>query len=290
VLCLSELRVVGRLSLTLGRFIPARPNYNCPMDPAKLFIRDPRELPFLREQAQIILALADESSRSIPIHNDDDFGFMTMQFLCKQIQHGESILSLIPRRDAGLLARTMIDGFYQLLWTSHAPEERAQRWRSFSVIHDWRLIQGRLREGIAVDEATIKENEISLSAFGHLHRLKKPKQGSLEPYHKKWYGSVALSDMADVVGRELYDGPYGELSDWEHWGVSGIGESISRKDGHLLVDSFSERVTGLSLLAMFQCLFQTLQLADAHLSLNLTETLHSLGECFRTTLDSFYKT
>lgn len=199
------------------------------MVPEKLFVRDPREVPFLHEQVKKVLVLADQASRSIPIREDDDFGFMTIQFLYKQIQHTESLLSLVPRRDAGLIARTMIDGLYQLLWAFHAPEDRAKRWRSFSIIHDWRLIQGRLKQGIGVYQADIQKNEVSMKAFGGLHRLKKPKPNSSDPYHKNWHGGVSLADMADVVGRELYDGPYAELSDWEHWGVSGIGKLFRGK-------------------------------------------------------------
>jgi Family of unknown function (DUF5677) len=259
------------------------------MESTKLFLRDPREIPFFRDQARMIVALADECSRGVQVREDDDFGFMAMQFLYKQIQHAESLLALEPRRDAGLIARTMIDGLYQLLWTSQDPEARAQRWRSFSIIHDWRLIQGRLREGIAVEKSAIEKNGERLNAFGHLHLLKKPKPGSSDPYHRKWQGAVTLSEMADVVGRELYDGPYAELSDWEHWGVSGIGESISRNDDHLIVDTHSVRVAGLALLALFQCLVQTLQVIDVHFAINLAEKLDGITANYRATIDSFYE-
>jgi hypothetical protein len=259
------------------------------MPSEKLFVRDPREVPFLHDQVKKVLALADQASRSIQIREDDDFGFMTIQYLYKQIQHAESLVSLVPRRDAGLIARTMIDGLYQLLWAFHAPEERAKRWRSFAIIHDWRIIQGRLKEGIAVDETDIRKNEAGIKVFGELHRLKKPKLNSSDPYHKTWHGGVSLADMANVVGRELYDGPYADLSDWEHWGVSGIGEGISRKDNHVVVNTDSERVAGLSLLAAFQCLLQTLEVADAHLFLNITDAINNLGKSFRETLDAFYQ-
>jgi len=252
----------------------------------KFFTRDPREIPFVHNQVEILLALADKSSRGISIR-DDDFGFMTILFLYKQMQHVESILLLVPRRDAGLIARTMIEGFYQLLWTSQAPEERAKLWRSFSIIHDWRLMQSRVRAGITIDEIDANKNEAGLKEFGDLHRTKKPKP--LDPYHKNWRGGVKLSDMADLVGRELYDGPYEELSDWEHWGVSGIGDSISRENDRISVNLNSDRISGLSLLAAFQCLLQTLQIADVHFSLNLTDTLQTLSANFIKTLDSFYR-
>jgi hypothetical protein len=259
------------------------------MPTGTLFIRDPREVPFLHDQVKKALALADEASRRISIDENDDFGFMTVQFLYKQMQHGKSVLSLVPRRDAGLIARTMIDGLYQLLWAFQAHEERAKLWRSFSIIHDWRLIQGRLREGIPVHEKDIRRNEVGLRELGTLHRLKKPKVNSTDPYNKYWHGGMTLKNMADVVSRELYDGPYAELSDWEHWGVSGIGESIAREKDCLWVESNSDRIAGLSLLAAFQCLLQTLEVADVHLSLKIRDAIQTLGEDFRKTLDSFYQ-
>ena len=259
------------------------------MPSATLFHRDPREVPFLHEQVKKVLALADMASRNVRIREDDDLGFMTVQFLYKQMQHAESVLALVPRRDAGLIARTMIDGLYQLLWTVQSPAERARLWRSYSVIHDWRLIQGRLREGVPVDPTDIQATENGLMAFGSLHQLKKPKLNSSDPYHRTWHGGVRLADMADAVGRELYDGPYAELSDWEHWGVSGIGESIVQENGHGNVNSASDRVAGLSLLAAFQCLLQTLEVVAIHLSINITDAVHALGNEFRDTIDSFYK-
>jgi hypothetical protein len=80
------------------------------MPPEKLFVRDPREVQFLKDQVRKVLALADKSANDIPVREDDDFGFMTTQFLYKQIQHAQSVLALVPRRDAGLVARTMIEG------------------------------------------------------------------------------------------------------------------------------------------------------------------------------------
>jgi hypothetical protein len=259
------------------------------MSQEKLFVRDPREVPFLQDQVNDVLALADCSSRNITIRDDDDFGFMTIQFLYKQMQHAESILSLVPRRDAGLIARSMIDGLYQLLWAYRVPKERARLWRSFSCIQDWRTIQTRLSEGIPVNDEDVRRNDALLKEFGYLHLTKKLKPNSSDPYHKKWSGGISLSAMANEVGRELYDGPYAELSDWEHWGVIGIGESISRKDDHATVISDSDRIAGLALLETFQCLFQTLEVADAQLSLNVTDIIQNLGRDFRQTLDSFYK-
>jgi hypothetical protein len=258
------------------------------MPPEKLFVRDPREVPFLSDQVQRVLALADKSARGIPLKEQDDFGFMTAQFLCKQMQHAQSVLSLVPRRDAGLAARTMIEGLYQLLWASQAAEERAKRWRSFSIIEDWRLIQGRLREGIPVPEEEVHGNAAGLEKFGSLHRIKKPKPNSPDPYHRNWRGGVKLSDMAHSLGRVLYDQPYDEFSDWEHWGVRGIGDSISRRDGHITINPDSDRVADQSLLAALQCLLQTLEVANVHFSLGITDNIEAIYEESSAIIDSFY--
>lgn len=258
------------------------------MSSEALFTRDPREIPFLLEQVKKVLALADDASRRLTIRESDDFGFMTIQFLYKQMHHAESVLALVPRRDAGLIARTMIDGLYQLQWAAQNPEERAKLWRSFAIVSDWRLMRGRIKIGIQVVETDIRRNEAGMRVFGDLHRLKKQKLDSPDPYSKRWHGGVRLSAMADAVGRELYDGPYAELSDWEHWGVSGIGESIARENDLVVTDSNSDRIADLSLLAAFQCLSTTLEIADVHLSLNIANAIRILGEDFRKTLDSFY--
>jgi hypothetical protein len=151
------------------------------------------------------------------------------------------------------------------------------------------MIQARQREGIAVDEKDIRKNEAGLNKFGALHRLKKPKPNATDPYSKRWHGGVSLSDMATVVGRELYEVPYSELSDWEHWGLEGIGNSIERQRNRMIVNTDSERIAGVALLAAFQCLFETLCTADVYLHLNIADALHGLGISFTETLNSFYE-
>ena len=76
-------------------------------------------------------------------------------------------------------------------------QRSAQSAAIFAIIHDWRIIQGQLKEGIAVDETDIRKNEAGIKVFGELHRLKKPKLNSSDPYHKTWHGGVSLADMAN---------------------------------------------------------------------------------------------
>jgi hypothetical protein len=43
--------------------------------------------------------LPRDSSRGKAVREYDDFGFIVMQFLCKQMQHAEALLILDPRVD-----------------------------------------------------------------------------------------------------------------------------------------------------------------------------------------------
>jgi hypothetical protein len=90
--------------------------------------------------------------------------------------------------------------------------------------------------------------------------------------------------MVAIIGGK----PFEELSDWEHWGVIGIGESISRQENFVTVDHTSERITDLSLLSAFQCLHQTIDVVDWHQSLGIAEKLQDVARIFRESMDAFY--
>jgi len=238
------------------------------------------ELGFLRERVSTALKLAAECSSGAQILEEDDFGFMAIHFLYKQMGHAESVQILAPRRDCCLVARTMIDGLYQLLWTYQDATERARRWRSFSIINDWRLIQEQLAMGLDADESAKRRTEAGLNEFGDIHRKKKAAGSSQDPFHKTWHGSTRLPEMASLVGRDLYDYVYTDLSDWEHWGVRGIGDAISRDGNHILFTSHSERIACQSLAIAFQCVIQVVELIDHHLKLGKAEAINSLSNDF----------
>jgi hypothetical protein len=246
------------------------------------------EFRFLMTRVSEALSLAAECSSSTRIFDEDDFGFMAIHFLYKQMDHAESVQILAPRRDCSLVARSMIDGLYQLLWTYQEATERARRWRSFSIINDWRLIQEQLSMGLEADESAKRRTEAGLNEFGAIHRTKKAANSSQDPFHKTWHGSIRLPDMASLVGRDLYDHVYTDLSDWEHWGVRGIGDAISRKGNQILFTSNSERIACQSLAVAFQCLIQILEVLDHHLKLGKVEAINHLSNAFISGMATFH--
>jgi hypothetical protein len=239
------------------------------------------EFRFLMTRVSEALRLAAECSSSTEILDEDDFGFMAIHFLYKQMDHAESVQILAPRRDCSLVARTMIDGLsLSCSGLTRRPRSELDDGVHFSIINGWRLIQEQLAMGLDADESAKRRTEAGLNEFGDIHRTKKAASSSQDPFHKTWHGSTRLPEMASLVGRDLYDYVYTDLSDWEHWGVRGIGDAISRNGNHILFTSHSERIACQSLAIAFQCVIQVVELIDHHLKLGKVKAINSLSNDF----------
>lgn len=237
------------------------------------------ELTFLKNQLRLVLRVARDCATEICVAEEDDFGFMAMTFLCRQIDHAESVLLLLPRRDSILIARSMFDGLCQLLWAYRDKEVRGHQWRSFAWVYDWKLAQVQKAEGNEVDEEMLVRIEKVLEKHGHI--FKKKGNNHKDPYHKTWLGSKKLQDIAiEVEGQELYATAYSAMSDWAHWGLAGIAEAISRDNGRITFTTNSDKSTWGALTMSYQALFQTTQMVDIHLHLNKQASLGKLYDDF----------
>ena len=91
--------------------------------------------------------------------DDDHLGFMALCFLVRQTNHIQSIVKLIPNRDSILIARSMVEGLYQLLWAAQEPTKRPLKWRVFAYVHDWRLLQKKIACGELIDPNQQQKNQ-----------------------------------------------------------------------------------------------------------------------------------
>lgn len=235
-----------------------------------------RKLPLLRQRLTQAIELAKECTASTTIPESDDFGFMTLNFLNKQLDHAESLLLLIPRRDTSLIARTMFEGLIQLLWAYQDAKDRGRQWRAFALVHDWRLSRAEAAAGREVDEIHRRRIENGLAEFGQIF-LKRKSSRRDDPYHDSWRAGTQLKDMASAIGgADQYDELYVSMSDWAHWGPGGFGDAISRSESFIEFSSESTRVCVQSLILAFQSLLQTTAIADAHLRLSRKARIDSL--------------
>jgi hypothetical protein len=215
---------------------------------------------------------------------------MTLCFLSKQVDHLQSILTLTPRRDVILIARSMIEGLCQLLWAAEAPAILPLQWRAFAWVHDWRVMQGKIKQGQPVDPERHTAIEDALRKYGDQFLTKKAKEAQgrgdalpSDPYHNNWRCGRQIRQICQSVGGDdLYEKIYGPFSDWHHWGVSGLGETIRRQRNRIVYLTLSPSKAVAALACGFQCLLQTVELTDKHLSLSFASRISKVRDGYVT--------
>ena len=192
-----------------------------------------------------------------------------------------AILKLFPHPDMQLIARTMIEGLSQLLWCFKKPE-RAFLWRGYAWISDWKLS----REMIAKDQSVTMDQLNNIEAFilekGDLFKINnyknQPIPKDVDPFHKNWRCGKNLREITEEVeGKDLYDQLYSPYSDWQHWGVTSIGQMIERDESGVKYGNNADFGDLCSALAVaFQCLYQVMELNNAHQKLGLENKLSNV--------------
>jgi hypothetical protein len=249
-----------------------------------------QELQGLREYVRGLLDLTKEMTlriETVPYFEDEHLGFLARCFLSKQIDHLQSIEILIPRRDAILVARSMIEGLCQLLWIAEDPNTRALQWRAFAVVHDWRLMHNKIESGETVDPQKRANIEYALQQYGERFltisaRKKRSEYRPLpsDPYYKNWRSEQSILDMCKSAGVEdLYRELYVPYADWQHWGPSAFGRAIKREEDQVVYSQQLQPPELATVLRVgFQCLLQTAELTDSHLNIGLEPKISKLRD------------
>lgn len=243
--------------------------------------RAERDLFGLRQWVTRLLTLANEILVNAQCSEEDHLGFMALCFLSKQIDHMQSIVTLIPNRDATLVARTMIEGLCQLLWAARNPATRPLQWRAYVWVHDWRVMQARTARGETVTPDQRRAIENALQKYGDQFLTRKAKAARSkqtplppDPYRNNWRLGVQLREIFESIeGADLYREIYEPFSDWHHWGAGAVGKAIGRQGNRVVYSSLSSTDSATALASGFQCLYQTAELTDEHLSIGLVSKI-----------------
>lgn len=233
------------------------------------------------------------SSRSglsgVQVSEDDHFAVMALCFQGKQVEHSLALEALVPRKDSILIARTMVEGMCQLLWAARDMPERAQRWREFALVEDFREWKRRLKKGQAPSPEKEKELDQRLAEASPLllKKQNKPVQGqtraSADPFHPNWRAGRSIADIfKEVEGDDLHEFLYGPYSSWAHWGPSAFSDRFRRSEGRIGYD-FSEGSPVFAAQAMvvgFQALYQTTFVAALHLGLGYAREVEAIRDRF----------
>jgi len=246
------------------------------------------DLPDLLVHADRALKLAQGMSKSVSYSEDDNFGFVALCFLHKQMEHAHSIKLLVDEglgRDAQLVARAMQETLASLLWIAQQPLDRASQWRGFVYVEDWRLMQQQLDAGEVIDPTTAEAISAYLDKHGkdfQAQTPRKPGQGGNnlsvdDPYYPHWRGSTKIYEIfQEVGGKLLYQEIYGAFSDWIHAGPKGMGAAIHRENKIVTWKHADSSTNALVLATSFQCLMQILPVVDQHFAMSFGDKIRGL--------------
>jgi Family of unknown function (DUF5677) len=244
-----------------------------------------RAIPRLRACLRDLVDLGDQMSAGARFHEVDHFAFMGLFFAAKQREHAVGILKLEDHPDSALIARSMLEGSWQMKWASRDPDHRAERWRAFSILYDWRTLRGKMAAGIPVQEERRRRIE---SRLAEVHdEFLKPSARRLDdagqtlpedPYVATWTNETVkmLAELAG--GLPTYATLYSDFSDRHHWSPGGVGQGIQVDGERLHYDARSPSLQAQALSVALECLWDCSYLVNEHLHLGYDDRLNSIAD------------
>lgn len=247
-----------------------------------------KHIPQLRDYLHELVELSATAFVSPPAFDPHNhFAFMALSFATKQSEHARSVLVLGDSVDAVLVTRSMFEGLSQLLWAAQAPNERPLRWRSFTVILDWRLMRKRLGDGEPLTEDVTQRIEGRAkdrgAAFLSSAARKAVAKGSplpADPYMRNWYDETERDVFDAVGGDRIYKEIYGQLSEYHHWRPGAFGRLLNfdAERTTFVFTTHDPTFTATALAGAFQCLWQTMQLLDREIRAGIASDLDNLHD------------
>ncbi|VVB64229.1 Uncharacterised protein [uncultured archaeon] len=257
-------------------------------------------IPALQDNSRRLIDLSINMLQRVPCseeytHKEDHFALMGSAFISKQIDHLESIRMLVrenQHKDAGLIARSMVEGTCILFWArdpdTKCPEEsRAFLWRGYSVIHDFRAIRERKRAGKRVDSGRKAWVTDWFGNYSKFYLDPKAKSKS-DPYRhdSKWSGHTVRELCESVKEIEKISDTFYEIykatSAWVHWTPEALAGSI-QTEGNCITYTSQKMFNGVGLSALvtgIESLLLCTFLLESHSHLGYGERLKEFDEEF----------
>jgi len=232
-----------------------------------------RSVPILQEWLRQLVSAAGTMTKSVSIPGSDHLGFMAVQFHAKQLHHAEGVTLLEDHADVSLISRSMLEGLCLLKWAAQ-DVSRPLRWRMYSAVLDWRMVERMRAEGRPVDDEGAQrtaERAVALTDEFLSDKARKAKADGqplpADPWVSRWY-QPQLRQIFDAVGAGgLYDAPYFMMSEWHHWSPGGLAQGMRGGDGTFSFNPRSPMTQAGALATSFQCLAETALLVGEHFDL-----------------------
>lgn len=166
-------------------------------------------------------------------HDGSDRAYMALTFTHGQYLHSLAVSKLVTlglHRDAGIIARTMLEGFALLAYALNSEDENLPyRWRAFTAVENYRTMREREDIGEKIDPELRARIQADLDTRGGIFLRKDAKQRTTngeDPYVAKWY-QVRLDELVKSIANvsEFYRKVIEPVNQWMHWNVGGVGRA-----------------------------------------------------------------
>ncbi|MCX6677239.1 MAG: DUF5677 domain-containing protein [Methanothrix sp.] len=245
-----------------------------------------QDIPNLALFVDELLEISDDMTQQAKFDGNDHLALMSLCFVSKQIEHLRSIRILVDvkqYRDAGLIARSMIEGLCILLWAAHKPQIRPLHWKAYAWVEDYKLMLKKEKAGEEVDPAYKSRIIEQLGTYGSeflTPKAKKKQENHLplprDPYRNRWIYQNVYEICKEVEGDLLYEKIYRETSQWIHWTIKGMSSAIHQKDMNFAYTNASADMGATALASGFQSLLESAKLLDSHLTLGFGDKLDNI--------------
>ena len=229
-----------------------------------------RHLPCLMRFADRCQEQTAHMVQAVAPQPDDDLGCMTLAFVQRQSEHLRTLIALIPRKDTLLIARSMVEGYAQLLWAAQEPEVRAKRWRAHVWVGQWRVATGLAKAGFEVDPEKLAEIERAIRRNSSLllngvGQKAIARGAPLQDHYLNidWRCGVNLRrTLLDIASHELVDVLFSSYSDWPNWGAWEIGQCMNGNPEQACFTGESPKDAASALTMGVRSAARTLRFAD----------------------------
>ena len=193
--------------------------------------------------------------------NSDAFLSQTYFFLNKILTHSITFEFLYKSNlsDSLLIARSIIEGFALLHYSSQNMDSLPIKWRLFSYIEAYKYIKLIIEKGEKLDLRLLKEMENDVTKYCSVLEVKKNGQiiGN-KRYKNSWYDPMKITQVIELVPFPFLRIAYYDYSIWHHWGPLGIASTVKKDKNeysiqpHISIDD--------SIMVIIFCLINTVNI------------------------------
>lgn len=216
--------------------------------------------------------------------------FMTSTFVCKQLSHVKSVLTLVDSeqyKDALSIARVMAEGYAILLWANAEPTERPLNWRAYVLIDQFKRSFGQSNYSEHQEYLETMLDRYCRKFLKAEYKTKPQRDIVPDNYLGTWrredndkdkFITITIEKVFEDVGlRDIHDRLYDPASGWLHWDSFSMAETIERKADGSIICGLDPQYLGTTAIASgIHALFGSASLLDEHLRLGFSGRLVDL--------------